>query len=186
MPGPWEFEANLINKLLKEHYGVDTSTGLQMWIITYSDDQVEKQFTNMTDGGIELLYPEVREVKKYPWIEHKYILEHLVATPEANLAEIGAKVSYNCIFPFENARDNSPLPPLFEMAKFVIDTVHASMYGNGGLAKYVQPSNEQEIKDRLKRISEMEEYLFGHVSGLGGTTVTGESIIVPNKQFGDL
>lgn len=169
-----------INQLLQDFYGVDTVTGKTMWRVVWSDDQYEKRLTDRTDSGICLLFPEVRELPKYQWIKHRYVLERLVLIPEVNLVELPSeKLSYEPIWVFEDRHKNA-LPPAFWACKFCIDTVMAAQ-GHKSMAKYVDDEAKNPIEHRENRIKALEEELFGDESNLMLRTVTGEASIVPRN-----
>lgn len=177
-----------INNQLKDHFGTDTITGLVIWRIVFSEEQIEKRYGTYDDFSPAGLYlrtvTEVREVPKYrQWIIEKYVLERLVAIPDINRDDLPTtKISYEPIFVFEDGKGNY-LPPIFTVAKIVIDTIYAAQYGTGNLKKYVDEENSQEasLEAKKKRIDGIIEYLFGEQSSLAGTTKTGESIIVPRN-----
>lgn len=171
---PQEVEA--INKQLIEHFGVDTVTGKSIWRVSWSSDQYEKRLTAHTPEGLELLYPEVRELPKYQWIKNRWILERLVLVPEISMSELpSVKQSYECMWTFQHARTEEALPPNFTVAKFVIDTVYAAM-GKSSMAKYVDEEAKNPIETRDARIKKLEEELFGDESNLLGRTITGEAV----------
>lgn len=171
-----------INRQLVDEFGIDTSTGRPIFRVVWSEDQLEKRLVDCTPEGLYLLYPEVREVKKYGgWIREKYILERLVIVPEVNEKELPTtKLSYEPLWVFHDKEDK-PVPPAYWACKFIVDTVYAAM-GKRSLAKYVDEEAKNPIESREKRIKDYEEQLFGDESGLLGTTITGESIIVPHPQ----
>jgi hypothetical protein len=179
-----ELERNF-NRPLADLFGIDTVSSQPMFRISWSDEQFEKRLTECTDAGITLLKPEVRLLPKYQWIRARYIIEHLVAIPNVNIPELPTtKVSYEIIWTFED-KDGNYLPPHLEAAKFLINTMLSAMGrhqdGRTPLQKYVDDefSQEASLDAKEKRIAEISEYLFGEQSSLQGTTVTGESIIVP-------
>jgi hypothetical protein len=179
-----ELERNF-NRPLADLFGIDTVSSQPMFRISWSDEQFEKRLTECTDAGITLLKPEVRLLPKYQWIRARYIIEHLVAIPNVNIPELPTtKVSYEIIWTFED-KDGNYLPPHLEAAKFPINTMLSAMGrhqdGRTPLQKYVDDefSQEASLDAKEKRIAEISEYLFGEQSSLQGTTVTGESIIVP-------
>lgn len=173
-----------INKRLKDLFGIDSVTGQVMWRIVWSDDQFEKRLMDVTDEGFDLLVPEVREVKKYKgYTSERFILERLVLVPEYQQAELaGAKISYEPMWTFEDG-DGNYLPPKFEACEFVITTVLKVQHGPKGLKRYVDPEATEEgyLLEKKKRVDSIVEELFGDQSGLDGSTVTGESIIVPSN-----
>lgn len=172
-----------INELLLTHFGRDTATGLAMWRVSWSEDQFEKRFGTFEDhtpGGIYLrTVTEVREVPKYSqWIVRKYVLEQLVGVPPQNMQELaGAKMSYEPLFTFERG-DGSYLPPSFEAAKFVVDSVYAAIGKESLNKKYHDPDADgaDGREAKKERIDKLSEELFGDESGLGGAVVHGEGV----------
>lgn len=168
-----------INKQLTDSFGMDTITGQPIFRVIWAADQYEKRLTKFTLEGIELLYPEVRLLPKYPqndidW-KDRWILERLVIVPIANEKELPLqKVSYEPLWVFRD-RFGNYLPPTFWASKFVIDGVYAVL-GKKSLVKYVdeEAKNPQEMKE--KRIQLLEEQLFGDESNILGRTITGEAV----------
>jgi len=163
-----------LNKQLRDLYGVDTVSGLPIWRIVWSETQFEKRLTNFTDGGIELLYPEIRELPKYrQWIQEKYVLEQLVVVPAINLNELGgAKVSYEPKYVYMDKGMNYA-PPCIEVSQFIIDTIYAAM-GKSSLAKY-KDSNERP-DEREVRLQRIERELFGNETEVGDALAHGEGV----------
>jgi hypothetical protein len=181
------FQLRDLNNSLINLFGIDTVTGQAMYRFAWSDDQYEMRLTEYSDGGILLLRPEVRKLPKYQWIKARYILEHLVAVPEINAEELpSVKISYEVIWTFED-KNGDFLPPNLEATKFLIATMQAAMQrhkeGRNALVKYVDDEYSQDasLEAKEKRVNEITEYLFGEQSALGGTTKTGETIIVPRN-----
>ena len=182
-------EIEELNKWLAEQFGIDSVTGKCMWRVVWSDDQFEKRFgtyTDYTEDG-KLFIREVTEVRLVPkyrqWIQHKYILEHLVAVPQQNMVELlDIKMSYENLWTFEDKNGN-PLPPRRDACEFIINTVLAAMHGTGNLKKYEddESTEEKSLELKRKRVDGLVEELFGEQSSLEGTTVTGESVIVPRN-----
>lgn len=177
------------NDQLKDLFGVDTTSGQQMWRIVWSDDEYEMRETDCTPTGIILPYPIIAYLPKYKqFIQHRYILEHLVGLSLASSKELaGEKIAYTNIWTFEDKNGNY-LPPHIEACKYLIALVTDAMAlardgrsTSRSFRKYIDEDENQEksIENKAKRIAEYTEYLFGDQSSLAGTTVTGESIIVP-------
>lgn len=174
-----------INQRLADYFGIDTVSGQQMWRIVWSEDQFEKRFGEYEDRSPEGLFirrvREVREVPKYrQYIDHKYVLEHLVVVPDINIPELPTvKVSYEPIWVFED-RNGFPLPPKWEASQYIINTVHAAMGKPGAnLKKYIDP--DEDPQNKISRVNQLVDELFGDQSSLQGTTKTGETIIVPRN-----
>lgn len=171
-------EFNRINKLLADHYGMETATGRAMFRLVWAEDEFEIQQRVWKDYSGDLFLREVyeaRRVRKYPEDNGKYILEHLVLIPLIDESKLpGQRQSYEPIWTFED-RWSKPLTPVFAACAFVVDTVLAAM-GRGGLKKYVAPTEE----DRQNRIKNLELELFGHPEKDPLST----GVVVPNN-YGD-
>jgi hypothetical protein len=189
-------EVEKINLSLIDFYGINTFSSQPIFRIVWSNDQFEKRLMHHTDAGIELLYPEVREVPKYRnWCPNRYILERLVVVPGEQVKELaGLQVSYEPLYTFEDGR-GLYLPPKLEATKFIIDTVlstqavsKAFITGNESIerrtVRYSDPENTQEAAMHMKkaRIDNIIEELGGDESSLMGTTIDcGSAIIVPQN-----
>lgn len=170
-----------INEKLKRHFGVDTITGDPMWRVSWSNDQYEKRLTEYTPEGLQLLFPEVRELPKYQWCRDRWIIERLVLVPDVHVGELPAqKVSYECMQYFEHFKTGDAIRPSFEACKFIVDTVYAAM-GKSSLAKYVDEEAKNPIEAREKRIQKLTDELFGDESDLLGRTITGEAVAFTGK-----
>ncbi len=177
-----------INKQLIDLYGIDTESSNPIWRVVYSEDQFEYRrgtYDDYTPNGLFIrTVTEVRYVPKYrQWIHYKYILERLVAVPDSNILELPTvKKSYEPIWVFQDKNENA-LPPRIDACQFIINTIYAAQYGTHNLKKYHDPEwcQEAELDNRKKRVDGLVEELFGEQSSLEGTTVTGESIIVPRN-----
>lgn len=162
-----------INQHLIDHFGLETSTGQAIWRCVWSDDQYEKRLIHTTPEGLILSYPEVKEVPKYDYFEHKYVLERLVVVPEIQERELPvSKLSYEPLYIFEDVYGNA-LPPKFEACKFVIDAIYAAQ-GKKSLRNYATIEG-----DPIKRFKELEEALFGNETEVGDALHYKEGIVVP-------
>ena len=100
-----------LNQRLIDHYGMDLA-GRAMFRIVWANNETEKRLMDVTDSGLLLLSPQVREVKKYPYLKNLYILEHLVLIPEVNAKELPTtRMSYEPIWAYRNGK-NETLPPV--------------------------------------------------------------------------
>lgn len=181
-----------INDRLKAHFGIDSDSGQVIWRIVFSDDQFEKRlgtYQDITPNGLFIReVTEVREVPKYrQWIQQKYVLERLVAVPDQQLIElVTTKLSYEPIWTFED-KDGNYLPPKWEAAKFIIDTIYAAQYGNKyhSLNKYLDEEDTQEAAVALKnkKIDEIQEALWGEQSGFSDGIKSKETVHLPNRDF---
>lgn len=154
---------NSLNQQLKDQYGTDTSTGKVIFRIVWANDETEKRMVQHTDSGIELLYPEVREVKKYPYLADLYVLERLVVIPDINKPELpAAKLSYEPIWAYCDGR-RQPLPPIWGATKLIIDTLYAAL-GKKSLRTYIENPDSPEVRE--KRLDKIQEELFGNESNV--------------------
>lgn len=174
----------VINKRLLEHFG-RAWDDRPIWRVVYSEDEFEKRLMAYTDAGVELLVPEWREVPKYrQWIHYCYILERLVSVPEINLGEVTEKTSYEPIYIFED-RNHQPLPPKWEVCKFVVDTVYAAM-GKSSLARYSEELKDMNTQEgAAARIETLEKEMFGNETEVGDALAHKEAIIVPRNYEKD-
>ena len=164
-----------INRQLQDLYGIDTATGVPLWRIAWSDDQFEKRLMEYTPSGMQLCLPEVMEVRKYSYVQHKYILERLVVVPDPYKAELaGEQFSYEPMWVFED-KDHNYLPPRLDASKFIIDTVYAAM-GKKSLAKYIE-----KLEDSDQRVEKLQEELFGNETAVGDALAYKEGVSVPSN-----
>lgn len=171
---------DVLNKRLVDHYGLDSNTGRPMFRIVWSDDQTEKRLMDVTDSGIALLQPEVREVKKYWYIKHLYVLERLVLVPEINQKDLPTdKLSYEPIWVYCDS-NHQPVPPIWEATKFVVDTMFAAL-GKKSLKKYVDSEKNTTPEGREQRISELQTELFGNETETADALRYKEGVVVPNN-----
>ena len=180
-----------INDRLKHVFGIDTITGATIWRIVFSEDQFEKRhgtYTDYTPNGLYIrTVTETREVPKYrQWIEKKYVLERLVVVPEQNQDELPAsRVSYEPLWVFED-KDGNYLPPKWEAAKFIIDTVYAAQYGpkTHSMKKYIDDESSQEASLELKkkRVDGIMEALWGDQSAFSDGIKSKETIHLTDRK----
>lgn len=172
-----------INKQLVDLFGVDTVTGLPMWRVVWSEDQLEKRFGTYDDFTREGIYlrtvTEVREVPKYrQWIQAKFVLERLTLIPIINKEELPTQqLSYEPMYVFENFK-GEPLPPRVDVCKILIDTLYAGM-GKSSLAKYKDDYSQYTPEAQNARINALMEYLWDP-SDNADALVAGEGIVVPS------
>lgn len=178
-------EITRINQKLVDEFGIDSSTGQPIWRVVWSDDQYEKRLMPTTDGGLTLLFPEVREVPKYrQWIPHKWVLEQLVVVPDMNIKELPTvKLSYEPMFPFEDRLGNAT-QPTFHAAKFIVDTVYAAK-GKGSLNKYTDPEATQEgaLAAKEARLDELVESIFGDETDVSDHLARQTGVVISDDKF---
>ena len=137
--------------------------------------------TNYSDAGIQLLHSEVRLLPKYKqWIQNKFVLERLTVVPEVNSNELIEKISYEPIYVFENSKGEA-LPPKFEAAKFIIDSLNAAMGRESLGPKYVDPEKDNPIEQQAERVKKLEEELFGNETNVTDALTYGHGVVVPGR-----
>lgn len=189
-----DVEIKFINNNLKDLFGIDTITNLQMFKISWIDDEYELRLSKFTESGMELLIPEMMRLPKYHnYPAHTYMLERLVIVPFVNAHEMSEKLSYEPLWNFDLGQQ-----PKIEACKFIIDTVLTAQAVNKmmvdpdthidrPLARYNNHPDGQsaeEYKDKaVKRVNDLTNELFGDESGLMGTThnESSSAIIVPHN-----
>lgn len=172
-----------LNQRLKDYFGIDTTSDRPIFRIVWSDDQLERRYVDCTDSGIMLLFPEVREVKKYSYIQHLYVLERLVIVPEEQQRELGVKQSYEPIWTYCDDKRN-PLPPLWDATKYIIDTLYAAL-GKSSMAKYVDSEENTTPEGKEMRVKKIQDELFGDETEVSDALRYHEGIVVPSNYQKD-
>ncbi len=167
-----------LNRQLQDLYGIDTVTGKTMFRIVWSEDQFEKRLTQCTPEGLQLMYPEVKELPKYKqWIKEKYVLERLVLVPDVNLSELPTqKLSYEPIWVFEDRYGNY-LPPRLDAARLVVDSLYAKL----GKPIVARKDEDSTVEGKAKRIQKLEEDLFGNENNTTDALAHGQAVVVPHN-----
>lgn len=169
-----------LNQRLIDFYGNDSNTGKPIFRIVWANDQTEQRLVDTIDGYIQLLFPEVREVKKYPYMKDLYVLERLVVVPEVNEKELPvSKLSYEPVWAYCNAK-REPVPPIWQATKFIVDTIYAAL-GKQSLAKYVDDEKNTTKEGRQQRIDDLQKELFGNETSAGDALRYREGITVPEN-----
>ncbi len=173
-----------LNARLVDHYGIDSDTGRAIFRIVWANDETEKRLVDRLDNGIHLLYEQVMEVKKYPYLQDLYVLERLVVVPDVNQRELPtSKQSYEPLWAYRDSND-MPLPPIWTATKFVVDTLYAAL-GKKSMRKYIQSEKETTEEGRQQRIMELAEELFGNETETGDAMAYGQAIVVPENYKKD-
>ena len=187
---PTKFLREQINELLINHFGIDTISGLPIWRVSWAPDHYEKRFGTWQDyhGDIYLrTVTEMREVPKYPHLPMHYIFERLVIVPPEQVKELcGALISYEPIHPFWDSNMN-PLPPKWEVCKFIVDTIYAAM-GKSSLRKYVDPDADGNngIEAQKERIKAIRDGLYGNETRVGDHLDSNTGVFLDSTKQGKL
>lgn len=116
---------DLINKEIKNRGS--NQYGDPLFRVVFSDDQLESRkgtFDDFSGNIFVRSVTEVREVKKYPWIKEKWILERWAPGELAyhkDLVTIKDGV-YICVYVFQDVNFNY-LPPLSKVTEIIIDNL---------------------------------------------------------------
>lgn len=169
-----------LNTRLIDFFGTDANTGQPMFRIVWANDQLEKRLVGESEEGVQYLFAEVKEVKKYPYLKDLYVLEQLVLVPEAQAHELPtSKMSYEPLWAY--CRDNRmPVPPVWPATKLIIDTMMA-MKGVRSLRQYVDSEENTTPEGREQRIAKLHAELFGDETEVGDALRYKEGIVVPNN-----
>lgn len=149
---------DLINRVIKNHGS--NQYGDPMFRVVFSDDQVESRKGTFNDysGNIFVRTThEVREVKKYPWIKEKWILERWAPGELAyhkDLVTIKDGV-YICVYVFQDINYNY-LPPLLKVSEIII----SNLLHPRGKAQAIAEDEKIEEKTEKQEVDKIEEELI--------------------------
>lgn len=164
----------VLNQRLKDYFGL--FDGLQAnYRIVWSDDQYENRRVAFTPEGLELIHPEIREVRKYSYIRERFLLEKLISVAEMQTEELIDKLSYECIWNFED-HNGFPLPPKWEAIELIINTIHKNM---GKKIIYREP--EKTPESEKARVDKLVEDLFGNETPVTDALSYGSGVVVPSN-----
>lgn len=124
------FSQNQINQRLKDRYGQDI-LGQPVYRVVWSASQVEKRrgefedYVPNTNILIRRVH-EVREVKKYAYLDPQWILEKLMVNPEHsevvdNDTLTPRSTTYEPIWSFGFEADGRPKLPVWHPVEFLIE-----------------------------------------------------------------
>ncbi len=150
-----------INELLRMKYGREFGDESR-WRVVRAGEQFEKRWMTHTDNGVELLFREVREVRKYQHIEPQvYVLERLV--PVVGETDLTTKTSYEPAWSFLDAQGNA-LPPRYDACEFIIDAIYSQQDKANTHTKYKDGENKETLQARIDAV---EQELFGNETPVG-------------------
>lgn len=173
-----------INESLLRAFGTELMAGsLPKFRIVFADDELELRMVDYDAHGMELIRPEVRQVKKYTGADYEgfYILERLVpvsGSVEEGTTDLISKVSYEPAWVFRDSKGNY-LPPLFDMCVFIAEAIFAAASKKGTHVKYKDPTLDPEF--RKAELNSMMEKLFGSESEVADALHYGQGVVVPNN-----
>ena len=147
-------EVAQINKNLVTYYGED-GTGKPNFRVVWAPDQREVQCGEFEEYYGSIFVREfvgAKEVKKYPWVGDKWILEKLLPNPSPDVINIGSFYSYECVYVFQDKHQNW-LPVEWPVCKIVINALISG--------QIMSPSDREskELWEMKGEIDAYEEYL---------------------------
>lgn len=159
-----------INYKLERNYGRAFNNNPNFRVV-FSDNQIEKRWTQNTKDGLELLFPEVKELPKYrQWVKQRYILERLV--PIVGDTDLTVEINYEPCWVFQDNKGEY-LPPWFEGCCLIIESLFEAA-GKKGHAKYKDPNTAPE--ERMKKLENMEAELFGNETDVSDAMAYGSGV----------
>lgn len=173
---------NEVNKWLKDKYGMFDPLN-QNFRVVWSEDQKEKRKGVWTDYSTEGLYirtvEEIREVPKYGYISHKFILERIIPIEAFGRKDAVDKISYEPIWTFKDAADNALMPHI-GVCHYVIETLFENIAKRAGV-KYKNPFTDVKIQKEvlLAEKRKMYDLLYGEETHVTDALARGSGITVP-------
>jgi len=158
-------EFQLINQRLADNFG--STADKPNFRLVWADDEKELRVTLYQESGLQLLYPEVRMMRKYPDIRERYVLERLIENFEPSVLEDGKPIAvliHQAIWTFEilnRNRQRVGVVPSYDACKFVVATV-LNAIEHTGYVKYKESGLTEEEQEQ--RIRDLQEELFGNES----------------------
>lgn len=144
-----------INDWLKRTYGCNDA-GDPHFRVVFSDNQIESRWGHYNEycGSIFLReFVGVREVPKYPWVKHKWILERWIPPTLAYTHEIPAtrNGSYEPVQVFE--RDGNPVPVTRQILEQIVwNLFNVPLPGHSAAQYKDQDQKEFEREVELNRL----------------------------------
>src|SRR6516165_2298043 len=162
---------DVLNRRLLEYFG-RFDGGEPLWRIVFSDDQRE---IRRSDAGIYM------EMKKYPFIHHKYVLERIFPVPSINRDELVTRTTYEPVWVFMDGHNNY-LPPRWDVAEIVIKKVNQKAGEMVGVDKDPMRGTEEEVRHKVMAdIDALEYALFGDASRVGDALATKNAVVLDNR-----
>jgi len=176
-----------LNQRLEENYG-RFEDGRPTWRIVWSDDQREMRFgtyQKFSSEGVWLCDETgLKEVSKYEYLPHVYILERLIPVPIQNMTELTVNTSYEPVWAFKAANGDA-LPPYWEAIQLIIASVMNASARSVG-AKY-KPSEleDNSVQAKEARIDLLEKSLFGNETEIGNSLMQDSGVGFGTRKRND-
>lgn len=163
-----------INTRLERNYGkYDDKPNFR---VVWSNDQLEKRIVTYTKDGFELINPMVAEVRKYSYIDSRFVLERLIPVDPKN-TDLTEKISYEPAWTFNNANTGEYIPPRYDMCQVIIESILEKSGRQSGFAKYKDPNVNPE--HRIAELDKMRMTLFGNETAAGDALAHGYGVVNP-------
>lgn len=174
----------ILNRRLEERYGkVEIRPKYRL---VWSDDLFENRpgpWRDYTKEGIFLReVNEIRHVPKYTYIKSRWLLESLMEVPYSPQTEHMDKLSYECIWKFED-ENKQPVYPFWAGIELIIEAVLSAAAQRVG-KKYRDPFDvdpEYAPEVLKQQVVEMQERLFGNETDVTDALSYREGIVVPRN-----
>jgi len=177
----------VLNKRLEDNYG-KFEDGRPTWRVVWSDDQREMRYGTYQKYSSEGIWlcdeTGVKEVSKYDYLPHIFILERLIPVPEVSMIELIINTSYEPVWAFKSANGDA-LPVVWDAVELIIKTVMTASAKIVG-AKY-KPSEleNNSLEAREMRITLLEESLFGNETSIGNALMQDSAIGYGTRKRND-
>lgn len=152
--------------------------------LVWSDDALELRFGNFNEfyGSIFLRnFTGVKEVKKYPWVKSRWVLERWYPPSVAYNPEIpeSVKGSYEPIYIFQDRHDK-PLP----LSLRVVELICEHMFNRPPEREQIKEGHElQEVARDRDETNHLEDGL--EMSVISNQLHQGEAVVMPRKVKND-
>lgn len=171
-----------LNKWLADIYGRRVDDGQPNFRVVWSEDQYEKrrgEFAHYIDDLFLYRKKEVVEVKKYPYILCRYVLErYQVNTHPEEI--VGVNFSYEPLWCIMDKNGNY-LPPKREALAYFLDYLLFEKKPRLTQSDF----DEQERKEIEAEQKAFHEYLDNEVPALPAAIKRGEAAFIPGGEHGD-
>lgn len=169
-----------INKRLLK-YGTNL-LGKPHFRLVFSDDIFEKRFGLFGDYYGSILVrevKEVREVRKYNYISHRWILEMWKKDFERPTKELVAPDGYECIYVFED-KDGKELPVVWHVIEMIIFFILNPQLDT---VQIKQAIDNNENVDFEKEVAYFEQMFSDSISYDLNKFHFKDKILLPGKDF---
>lgn len=180
-------QVEIINQRLIDYYGYFESGDKPNYRLVYSNNQFEMILDTFRDyvPGTNIFVREVtefREVRKYPYLKNKWVLEKILPAPE----QLTTNLTYESIWVFGKKGDpyGESIEPKWIAIQFVIDGIHEAMAKAGSpFPKYTPRPIEQNDPEGLRlRYNEIYEALYGNESNVTDSLMQHSGVFIDSKK----